>query len=38
MNYEFKKTLTDTPKEKPDPKSLGFGKIFTDLILNLILN
>ncbi|MCI5898405.1 MAG: branched-chain amino acid aminotransferase [Anaerovoracaceae bacterium] len=30
MNYEFKKTLTDTPKEKPDPKSLGFGKIFTD--------
>ncbi len=30
MNYEFKVTRTNNPKERPDPKSLRFGQNFTD--------
>ena len=30
MKYEFKVTLTNSPKAKPDPNTLVFGKVFTD--------
>ena len=30
MEYKFPVTRTQTPKEKPDPTSLGFGKYYTD--------
>ena len=30
MNYTFPVTRTTTPKEKPDQKALGFGKVYTD--------
>ena len=30
MKNQFKITLTTSPKQKPDPKNLTFGKVFTD--------
>lgn len=30
MEYNFPVTRTNSPKAKPDPKSLGFGKYYTD--------
>ena len=30
MDYKFPIIKTETPKEKPDEKSLGFGKYYTD--------
>lgn len=30
MNYEFKVTKTLSPKQKPDPDTLEFGKVFSD--------
>lgn len=33
MKYEFKLTRTTTPKEKPNPDTLRFGKVFTDHML-----
>ena len=30
MEYTFPVTRTTTPKEKPDQKALGFGKVYTD--------
>ena len=30
MEYTFPVTRTKSPKAKPDPKSLGFGKYYTD--------
>ena len=30
MKYEFPVTKTTTPKQKPDPNDLPFGKYFTD--------
>ncbi|MDF2655090.1 MAG: branched-chain amino acid aminotransferase [Bacillota bacterium] len=30
MNYDFKVTKTLTPKQKPDPDTLEFGKVFSD--------
>ena len=30
MKYEFKIQKTTTPKEKPDPDTLEFGKVFSD--------
>ena len=30
MNYQFKITKTDHPKQKPEPNALEFGKYFTD--------
>ena len=30
MEYKFPVTKTQTPKEKPDQTSLGFGKYYTD--------
>ena len=33
MKYEFKLTRTTAPKEKPNPATLRFGKVFTDHML-----
>ena len=33
MKYEFKLTRTTAPKEKPNPDTLRFGKVFTDHML-----
>ena len=33
MKYEFKLTRTTSPKEKPNPDTLRFGKVFTDHML-----
>lgn len=35
MNYDFKVTITDKPKAKPDPDTLRFGEVFTDQMFTL---